>query len=68
MQQAAFVKNVLRGAQPEGVIRIRNLVRTIEEKFGTEPIAQEPRFTKSSKWLAVMLGCPRTPRGTTFNY
>ena len=38
----------------------------IDKKFGTEPIAQERCFTKSSRWLTVLSGCPRTPRGTPF--
>ena len=38
----------------------------VDKKFGTEPIAQERCFTKSSRWLTVLSGCPRTPRGTPF--
>ena len=49
-------------------LAIQELSRNIDKKFRTEPIAQDSHFTKSSGWLTVLLGCPRTPQDTTFNY
>ena len=40
----------------------------IDKKFGTEPIAQERCFTKSSRWLTVLSGSPRNTTGYSVRY
>ena len=40
----------------------------IDKKFGTEPIAQERCFTKSSRWFTVLSGSPRSTTGYSVRY